>query len=83
MALALGLVFAVMLPALPWNPVFWALAVGPVLWATAIFAWLPLINPVMAKYIDLPSFAIANIIYSLVLGFWVIKTPKIAAWGWD
>jgi hypothetical protein len=80
-ALLLGLIFAVMLPALPRNPVFWALAVGPVLWAAATYAWLPLLNPVMARYIDLPSFAIANIIYSLVLGFWVIRTPKIAAWN--
>jgi hypothetical protein len=35
----------------------------------------------MAKNIDLLSFAIANIIYSLVLGLWVIRTPKIEAKG--
>jgi hypothetical protein len=61
--------------------VFWAFAVGPILWAGAIFAGLPLLNPVMAKNIDLLSFAIANIIYSLVLGLWVIRTPKIEAKG--
>ncbi len=73
----LGLVFAIMMPALPKTPVFWAFVIGPVLWAGAVFAGLPLLNPIMAKTIDLPSFAIANIIYSLVLGLTVARTPKI------
>ncbi len=77
MSVALGFTFAIMLPALPWTPVFWSFAVGPILWAGAVFAGLPLLNPVMARYIDLPSFAIANIVYSLVLGLWVVKTPKM------
>ncbi|RPJ42773.1 MAG: hypothetical protein EHM21_12365 [Chloroflexi bacterium] len=79
MSLTLGFIFAVMLPALPRNPIFWALVVGPVLWAGAIFDWLPLFNPVMARNVDLLSFGIANITYSLVLGWWVIRTPKVPA----
>ncbi len=76
MSVALGFIFAVMLPALPWTPFFWAFAVGPILWAGAVYAGLPLLNPIMARYIDLLSFAIANIVYSLVLGLWMIRTPK-------
>lgn len=77
MASLLGVLFAIMLPALPWTPVFWAFAIGPILWAGAVYAGLPLINPLMARYIDLPSFAIANILYSLVLGLYVVRTPKV------
>ncbi len=77
MSVVLGLLFAIMLPGLFWTPLFWVFVVGPILWGGAIFAGLPLLNPVMARYVDLPSFAVANIVYSLVLGLRVIQTPKI------
>ncbi len=76
-AVLLGLVFAILLPTFPGNPVAWAFIAGPVLWAGATFTALPLLNPIMAQYINWPSFAIANIIYSLVIGAWVARTPKI------
>ena len=76
MSTALGFLFAVMMPALPHTPIFWAFVVGPVLWAGAIFAGLPLLNPLMARNIEPVSFAIANILYCLVLGLWVHHTPK-------
>jgi hypothetical protein len=75
----LGLTFAILLPTLPKSPLFWAFVVGPVLWAGATYAALPLLNPVMAQYIDWPSFITANIVYSLVVGLWVERTPKIPA----
>ncbi len=77
MSVLLGLIFAVMLPALPLSPLFWAFVIGPLLWGGAVFAGLPLLNPIMAQFIDLPSFALANILYSLVLGLWMARTPKI------
>lgn len=79
MAILLGLTFAILLPTLPGNPILWAFIVGPLLWAGAIFAGLPLFNPIMAQYIDWPSFAAANIVYSLVLGGWVYRSPKVPA----
>lgn len=79
MSVLLGFLFAVMLPALPRSPIFWAFVVGPCLWGGAVFAGLPLLNPVMARLIDLPSFALANILYSLVLGLTVTHAPKILA----
>ena len=79
MSVALGLAFAILLPTFPGTPILWAFVVGPILWAGATFAGLPLLNPVMAHYIDWPSFAIANILYALVLGIWVAHTPKIPA----
>lgn len=79
MAVLLGLAFAILLPTMPGSPILWALIVGPILWAGAIFVGLPLFNPMMAQYIDWPSFAVANIVFSLVLGGWVNRTPKIPA----
>jgi hypothetical protein len=79
MAIFLGLTFAILLPTLPGSPILWAFIIGPLLWAGAIFAGLPLFNPVMAQFIDWPSFAAANIVYSLVLGGWVNRIPKVPA----
>ena len=79
MSAGLGLTFAIMLPTLPGSPLFWAFVVGPVLWAGAIFAGLPIFNPVMAAHVDWLSFAFANVMYSLVLGLWVARSPKIPA----
>lgn len=76
-SMALGFIFAILLPALPKSPIFWAFVVGPVLWAAATFAALPLFNPVMSQYIDWMSFAVANIVYSFVMGVWVARTPKV------
>lgn len=79
MSAGLGLLFAVLLPTLPGRPLYWALLVGPILWFGAVYAGLPLLNPVMARQVDLPSFALANLLYSLILGAWVARTPKIRA----
>lgn len=77
MSVLLGLIFAIMMPALPRSPIFWAFVIGPILWAGAVYAGLPLLNPIMAQYIDLPSFAIANIAYSVVLGVAITRTKKV------
>ncbi len=75
----LGLLFAILLPTLPGRPLYWAFLVGPILWFGAVYAALPLLNPIMAQMVDLPSFALANVLYSLLLGLWVDATAKIPA----
>ncbi len=76
MSTGLGLAFAILLPTLPGRPLVWAFVVGVILWAGAVYAGLPLLNPVMARLVDLPSFAVGNIVYSLILGLWITHTPK-------
>lgn len=78
-SVTLGLLFALVLPTLPGTPYLWAIIVGPLLWLSATLVALPLLNPVMQTYVDWPSFAIAHIAYSLVLGWWVARTPKVPA----
>jgi len=79
MSTGLGLLFAILLPTLPGKPIVWAFAIGPLLWAGAVYAGLPLLNPAMARLVDLPSFAAANIVYSLILGLVIAHTPRISA----
>ena len=78
-SIILGIAYEILLPTLPGRPQIWALVVGPLLWSGTTFAGLPLLNPVMAQLVDVPSFALANIAYSLVLGTWVARTPKVPA----
>jgi hypothetical protein len=76
-ATSLGLVFAVLLPTLPGRPPIWALIVGPLLWLGATLLVLPQVNPAMSRFLDWPSFGLANIGYGLVMGFWVEGTPRV------
>jgi hypothetical protein len=79
LAVGIGLLFALLLPTLPGSPLLWAIVVGPLLWALASVLILPLLNPVMAEYVNHTSFFVAHVVYSLILGWWVARTPKIRA----
>ena len=77
LAIGLGFVFALLLPTLP-GPVFvWAIVIGSGLWILASLLTLPLLNPVMGVYVDRPSFYVAHVAYCIVLGLWVMRSPKI------
>ncbi len=76
-SVVIGLLFALLLPTLPGPPLIWAFVVGPILWFAAFFAVLPVFNPVMKANLDLPSFFLAHIFYSLILGWWVARSPQI------
>ncbi|WP_376791191.1 hypothetical protein [Thermoflexus sp.] len=75
----LGALYAMILPTLPGPPLLWAVIVGPLLWLSATFVILPIFNPVMARYVDWPSFALAHLIYGLIMGIWVGRTPRVRA----
>ena len=76
-SILLGFIFATLLPTLPGSTILWSLIVSPILWFIAQYLALPLVNPRMGALIDHPSFAIAHVIYSLVLGWWISRTAKI------
>ncbi|MBI4672755.1 MAG: hypothetical protein HY741_13935 [Chloroflexi bacterium] len=77
MSVGLGLVFALLLPTLPGPPQFWAIVIGPLLWLGATSVVLPVINPAMSARLDWASFMAANIVYCLVMGFWIACTPQV------
>jgi hypothetical protein len=77
MSIGLGEMFSFILPAVPGRPLYWGPVIGPLLWVGAVVAGLPLINPIMAANVHWPSFAVANILYGFVLGWWIDRTPMI------
>lgn len=79
LAMLLGLLFTMLLPTLPGRPVLWSLVIGPLLWSAVMLVVLPSFNPVMAQWLDWPSFVVANLAYALVLGLWIAATPKVSA----
>lgn len=76
-SVAIGLLFALLLPTLPGPPVLWAILIGPLLWFGATSIALPLINPAMSQRLDWVSFIVANLVYSLVMGLWIAFTPMV------
>ena len=79
LSIGLGALFALLLPTLPGHPVIWAITVGPLLWIIATVLTLPLLNPIMARIVDVPSFVVAHIAYGLVMGLYVARTEKVPA----
>ena len=80
-AIALGVLFSFILPALPGRPLFWGPVIGPLLWVGAMVAGLPMLNPVMAANVEWVSFGLANVLYGLTLGWWIDRTPMIRVQG--
>lgn len=78
----LGLFFALILPTLPGSTTLWALIVGPLLWIGAQYAALPVINPRMEDLVSEPTFLVAHLAYSLVLGLWIARQDKIRLPDW-
>lgn len=76
-SVALGVMFSFILPALPGRPFYWGPVIGPLLWVGASVAALPIINPVMAGNVELISFAVANVMYGVLLGWWIDRTPMV------
>ena len=79
LSIGLGFIFALLLPTFPGSPLLWAIIIGPLLWALASVLILPLLNPVMAQNVDHLSFFVAHVVYSIVLGLWIARTPKVRA----
>lgn len=77
LSMVLGFVFAMLLPTLPGSAVVWSVIISPILWFVAQYLALPLMNPRMYALIDHPSFAIAHVVYSAILGWWISRTTKI------
>ena len=76
-SIAIGLLFAILLPAFPGHPLLWSLIGGGVLWVFADVVLLLPLNPVMARLVDVPSFIIAHVAYTIVLGLWVNRYEKV------
>lgn len=77
MSVGFAMLFSFILPALPGRPLYWGPVIGPLLWVGATVAVLPILNPVMAANVEWISFGLANVLYGLILGWWIDRTPLI------
>ena len=76
-SIGIGLLFAVLLPAFSGHPLIWSLIMGGILWVFADIVLLLPLNPVMARLVNVPSFIIAHLAYTIILGLWVNRYEKV------
>jgi len=76
-SIVIGFLFAILLSALPGHPLVWSLIGGGVLWVFVDVVLLLPLNPIMAQLVNVPSFIIAHVAYTIILGLWVSRYEKI------
>lgn len=78
-SLGVGLFFGVLLPTLPRWPIFWGGIVGPILWTGAIYSFMGVLNPLLARQVDWRWFIVSQFAYGLVMGVVVTRSEKVSA----
>ncbi|GIW82352.1 MAG: hypothetical protein KatS3mg105_4159 [Gemmatales bacterium] len=73
----LGLIYGVILPMLPANPVFWGGLVAPLLWTGALHATMGLLDPQLQDLIYWPAFVASQVVFGLVVGVVVVRTEEV------
>jgi len=75
LSILVGLLYAVILPTLPRNPILWAGFVAPLLWTALVWSTLGLVNPVLNQRIEWRWFIASQVAFGLVAG-WVIARAE-------
>jgi hypothetical protein len=76
-SLLIGLLYGILLPIVPRNPVFLGGIVAPLLWSGLLFATLKVINPVLDARIEWRWFILCQIGFGLVAGLVVSRSERI------
>jgi hypothetical protein len=77
MSVLVGLLYAALLPMVPWHPAFWGGLVAPILWSGLIASALDVINPALNARIAWPWFVASQIAFGLVAGFVIARSERI------
>lgn len=77
LSLLMGLLYGVMLPMFPRQPILWGGFVAPLLWTGLVWAGLRVVDPALEELIQWPFFVASQIAFGLVAGFVVDRTEKI------
>jgi hypothetical protein len=72
-----GLLYGVLLPIIPRNPIFFGGVVAPMLWSGLLFATLRVINPVLDARIEWEWFVLCQIGFGVVAGLVVARSERI------
>jgi hypothetical protein len=76
-SLLVGLLYGVLLPLLPRNPVFFGGIVAPLLWTGLLYASLKVINPLLDARIEWRWFFLCQIGFGLTAGLVVARSERI------
>jgi hypothetical protein len=78
-SVTVGLLFGLMLPALPPWPLVWGGVVAPLLWSGGIYAFLEVLNPALNQRVDWIWFIASQFAYGLTVGYVVMRSEKVPA----
>jgi hypothetical protein len=73
----MGLLYGVLLPMFPRQPILWGGVVAPILWTSLVYTGLRVVDPALEARLDWPFFVASQIAFGLVAGFVVDRTEKI------
>ncbi|MEO2166835.1 MAG: hypothetical protein ABGY42_01695 [bacterium] len=74
----MGLLYGVLLPMFPRQPILWGGVVAPILWTSLVYTGLRVVDPALEARLDWPFFIASQLAFGLVAGFVVDRTEKIA-----
>ena len=77
MSLLVGMVYAMILPMLPRQPILLGGIIGPLLWTAIIWASLGIVNPALEDRIHWGWFIASQIGFGLVAGIVIARSEKI------
>lgn len=73
----MGLLYGVLLPMFPRQPILWGGFVAPLMWTGLLYSGLRVIDPVLEELVQWPFFVASQVAFGLVAGFVVDRTEKI------
>ncbi len=76
-SLLVGLLYGILLPIVPRNPVFFGGIIAPLLWSGLLFATLKVINPVLNARIEWGWFVLCQVGFGIAAGLVVARSERI------
>jgi uncharacterized membrane protein YagU involved in acid resistance len=81
MSLVLGLMYGVLLPMFPdirGGPVFFGGLLLPLLWTSASYGLMGVLNPLLQKDVDWPWFIASQFVFGITAAVVVLRSERIA-----
>jgi len=76
-SILVGLLYGIMLPMLPRNPIFFGGVVAPLLWTGLLWGTLDVINPLLDARIEWRWFIVCQVAFGLTAGLVTARSEKI------
>jgi hypothetical protein len=76
-SLGIGLMYGVLLPTLPGNPLLTGGLIMPALWTGASYGLMRVINPLMHERVDWPWFIFSQIVFGVAAALVVVRSEQV------